>query len=167
VTACCGILIHIDEQPDAPRAEGAKTSDRRAEALRIYMSGLNLEQVETKLDISVRTLRRLLAGTPMRPPGPGRRSDVSDGRVLELREVHRNEMGTDRRHRRAHHTRSQVSLRLPPSPVEVTPSKQHRRQQLTRWPSVFDGGTSLNSDWSTLCGKPSLSTCHSALSRKR
>jgi len=66
-----------------------KTSDRRAEALRLYMSGLNLSQVASELQTSVRILRRLLAGTPMRPPGPGRRSDVSDERVLELREVHR------------------------------------------------------------------------------
>ena len=53
------------------------------------MSGLNLEQVASELDTSVRIVRRLLAGTPKRPPGPGRRTDVSDERVLELREVHR------------------------------------------------------------------------------
>ena len=69
-------------------AEGAKTSDRRAEALRLYMSGLNLEQVASELQTTVRIVRRLLAGTPKRPPGT-RRTDVSDERVLELREVHR------------------------------------------------------------------------------
>ena len=42
-----------------------------------------------EVDTSVRIIRRLLADTPMRPPGPGRRTDVSDERVLELRELHR------------------------------------------------------------------------------
>ena len=76
-------------RPGLSGADGAKTSDPRAEALRLYMSGLNLEQVASKLDTTVRIVRQLLAGTPKRPPGPGRRTDVSDERVLERREMHR------------------------------------------------------------------------------
>jgi hypothetical protein len=137
--ACCGILIHIDEQADTSEAEGAQTSDPRAEALRLYMSGLNLEQVASKLHTSVRTVRRLLAGTPKRPRGT-RRTDISDERVQELREVHQltwEQIGDT------------VGLTTPGAKSRYVaafarrgdPSRQPNRQRSTRSLTGFDGET--------------------------